>query len=55
MRKYLLFEFKKAHDGTFFDCPPGGMVIDIPFYVVSLQVEEIPFPLYTQYYVYAVG
>ena len=56
MRKFLLFEFKEAYDGTFFDCPPpGGWVIDIPFYVVALKIEEITFPLFRQYYVYAVG
>lgn len=54
-RKILIFSCKQAYDGTYFDGPPNGLTIELPFTVETFEVEEIHYPLYTEYFVYAVG
>lgn len=54
-RKVLIFSYKEAYDGTIFDDPPDGFAVELPFYVEALEVEEVHYPLYTEYFVYAVG
>lgn len=55
MRKVLVFSYKQAYDGTIFDDPPDGFAVELPFCVETLEVEEVHYPLYTEYFVYAVG
>ena len=55
MRKILLLEYKQAYDGTIFDDPPDGFTIELPFAVEYFELEKVRHPLYTQYYLYAVG
>lgn len=55
MRKVLIFSYKQAYDGTVFDDPPNGYSVELPFLVETLDVEEVRYPLYTEYFVYAVG
>ena len=54
-RKVLIFSYKQAYDGTVFDDPPDGFAVELPFYVEALEVEEVHYPLYTEYFVYVVG
>lgn len=54
-RKVLIFSYKQAYDGTVFDDPPDGFTVELPFSVETLEVEEVRYPLYTEYFVYAVG
>jgi hypothetical protein len=54
MRKVLVFSYKQAYNGTIFDDPPDGFAVELPFAVETLEVEEIHYPLYTEYFVYAV-
>ncbi len=54
-RKVLIFSCKKAYDGTYFDGPPNGFTVELPFNVETFEVEEVHYPLYTEYFVYAVG
>ena len=54
-RKVLVFSYKQAYDGTVFDAPPDGFAIELPFFVETLEVEEIRYPLFVEYLVYAVG
>lgn len=54
-KKVLIFSYKEAYDGTIFDDPPNGFTVELPFCVEALEVEEVRYPLYTEYFVYAVG
>lgn len=54
-KKVLIFSYKEAYDGTIFDDPPNGFTVELPFAVETLKVEEVHYPLYTEYLVYAVG
>ena len=54
-RKVLVFSYKQAYDGTVFDAPPDGFAIELPFFVETLEVEEIRYPLFVEDLVYAVG
>ena len=54
-RKVLIFSCKEAYDGTIFDDPPDGYSVEVDFLVETLEVEEVHYPLFTEYFVYAVG
>jgi hypothetical protein len=53
-RKVLIFSCKEAYDGTIFDDPPNGFMVELPFFPETLETEEVYYPLYKEIFVYAI-